>query len=155
MAYIKLEDLVNTMTPEQEIMCAKFYSYFDVGAGLANRKILNVEPIMLFGALGAGEAAELTVYAATKMYLILELNYSAYPVGVATGSEPFLNFYDQANAYIYVCSQIGIAAYWNAAEVQRFVGSDGYINNIYFGRLSAQDIGQIKVIGYRITLGTV
>ena len=33
----------------------QFYAKFDIGSGIANKKILNVEPIIFFGAVAGSE----------------------------------------------------------------------------------------------------
>jgi hypothetical protein len=146
MGYISQGDLVQNMTPEQRILVAGFYSKFDIGSGLPMKKIINVEPILLTGAM----VGEIITYADNKLYLCLELSVGWESLGAGA----LVNLLDELNA-VYN-TYYNLSAYWDVTAVTvKYVANKIDIKNTYFSRITALNYIWYKFIGYRITLGTV
>lgn len=147
MGYIKQDDLVQNMTPEQRILVQQFYARFDnaPNAGL-NRKITNVETFYFLGAIGG----ELTVYAATKLYLCLELEVvcsSGTVVGAAGG---LIAFYNELNNLFYTTNNNAVAY----GVAYSYLANPANEKNFWFSNLASPNgvLDYAKFIGYRITL---
>jgi len=147
MGYIAQPDLVQNMTPEQRILVSQFYSKFDIGSGLAHKKIINVEPLFYLGAIAASEFA---TYALTKMYLCLESYFSSDndAVSIPSGSIIINN---EANAPIQRFVNSGIV--WDVTLVaESYLLESINARNYFFSCLSGVNYISMKFIGYRITL---
>jgi hypothetical protein len=147
MPYIELQDLLrgfSQLTPEQAIFINWFYSRFDSRAA-ANRRIVNVEPLYYIGGIGA---TEFLVYAATKLYLCLELlTCGITPVQIAI---PETYLYDENNV-LFIPLQNN-STFWNVTGAAiNYSMNDIFVKNVYFSRLLT-DTQNLRFIGYRITL---
>lgn len=150
MPYIKADDLVQRLTPEQAIMVQQFYKTFDIGAGLANKKILNVEPLFFMGAIAA---SEFLTYDVTKMYLCLSLEIDGDSSPINTTQTILLKNSADGNAMIY---KNAMALYQTTLPEIEYYVSKVTITDLYFSRLVVTvAYSLMKFIGYRVTLGTV
>ena len=146
MGYIAVGELVADMTPEQKIMVQQFYSKFDIGGGIANKKIVNVEPLF-FDNLIAG--SEFETYAATKMYIALSLYINDSFGATTTTAQIF--FYDFTNTVNM--SSFNAAPVWDTtAALMKYIQLLTSYNNIYFARFTVTLYRYMRFIGYRITL---
>jgi hypothetical protein len=132
-------------TPEQQIFLTWFYSFFDSNAA-AHRQIVNVEPIFYNDVIAA---SEFLTYAATKLYIALELEFVS--VGVNLG-QAYITLNNQNNALEYYMNNNSV--YWDAtAAAFKCYGNNVSTKNIYFSRIAvAANYYQMKIVGYRITL---
>jgi hypothetical protein len=145
MPFLRLEDILRpTTTPKQSNFLNWFYSYFNIGGAVADRTILNVEPLFYQGGIAG---TEFLVYAATKLYINLNTYFSGGVVGNSTRN---INLYDETNT---------ISAQLNNSYSNGVGGgistscNDIVIENCYFSRiLSFNGYAYIKFDGYRITL---
>ena len=148
MAYIAQPDLVQNMTPEQRILVAGFYTKFDIGSGLAHKKILKVENLLYEG-LTAG--SEFTVYAATKLYLNLNMRFSHND-----NSNSFLPgkvvFYDETGGNPLYTGWLNAPEYTSAIPEVDYIINPFEINNSWFSNIEVVNYTYVKFIGYRITL---
>ena len=147
---IELDDLINTMTPEQVILTSWFYGQFDYGGGVANRRILNVEPFAFSGAIAG---SEFLTYAATKLYLCFEFNVMS-PTVSSVANTFNVALHDQNNT---ISGYVGNnPVYYTGAVVNNGCVSPWAVSNLYFSRIDPTGSGYtyMKFIGYRITLGT-
>ena len=147
MGYISQPDLVQNMTPEQRILVSQFYTKFDIGSGVAHKKILNVEPLLYMGVIAG---SEFLTYALTKMYLCLSLCFS-HPEPETT-DDPTVNLYDETNTLFFVLEHNSIA-YTGAVLVDH--GQTFEFTNCYFSYLTVSatvPYKAMKFIGYSITL---
>jgi len=149
MGYIAVNDLIQNMTPEQKILAQQFYSRFDIGSGVANKKIINVEPFFYMGTI---VGSELTTYAATKLYLCLSAEFSYAGVNVTSISK--VELYNEGNVLFNAARNI--APYWDAtAAAVTYLLNNLKIENCYFGRIVGNNYAYVNFSGYRMTLGTV
>ena len=146
MGYISQENLVQNMTPDQRIMIAGIYSIYDIGSGIANKKIINVEPLFYTG-LSLG--SEFAIYSAQKLYIFLTLNMSSAAALTAIGNNPVL--YNELNLqyYSYYNANIG---YDSVAIIFRAINNNINDINGYFFRIAPNGYTYLKFIGYRVTL---
>ena len=150
MGYISQEDLVHEMTAEQKILVQQFYAKFDIGGGLANKKIVNVEPLYYEGLIAG---SEFLTYAATKMYIDLFLG--AYITNGSATINSGLLLYDEANANTIQIDNKSLTYNTTSTALNYFNNSFETSNHI-FSRISpSAAIVGLTFIGYRITLGTV
>lgn len=148
MARIELQALVQRFSqirPETANLFSIFYTNFD-NQSAANRRIVNVEPLYFKGAIAA---SEFLIYAATKLYLCLELiGNMADTDHVAACS--YVQTYNEANA---VSGQHGDNGYTHApAGVDEYTPNDVIVHDLYFSRLVTQNYTYIQFNGFRITL---
>jgi len=146
MGYISVDDLVQNMTPEQRILVAQFYAKFDIGSGVAHKKILNIELLFYQGVIAA---SEFTVYVANKLYLSLDLEFCGlFDVAYLGGGEIKLmneNNVESFRAINYLFLLDVATKYVTLNNIS--------IPNMYFSRIDPGEILlEIKFIGYRITL---
>lgn len=145
MGFIALEDLVGNMTPEQKIFCSHFYATFN-NRSAANRRIINVEPIHYEGAIAG---SEFLTYAATKLYLILQIDFDG-----GTGASVNVGrvqYYNAADA-VFLQDGANVVA-WNATTAaMNYIFQSVYRKNIWFSRFAVLTYGYTTIIGYRITL---
>lgn len=145
MGYIAQPDLVQNMTPEQRLLVAGFYTKFDVGSGVAHRKILNVEPLYYRGLIAG---AEFLTYVVTKMYLCLDLQCSVLTADIDNVSLGWVHLLDEANAIEYTLEND--SSYFNVSAKYMF-GNVG-IQNIDFAAIEVLKYTYMKFIGYTVTL---
>lgn len=147
MGYIPVDSLIADMTPAQKILMQQFYSNFDSGGGVANKKIINIEPYYYQGGAAGGE---LTVYAATKMYICLELDIAGTANG--TWNNPGIHLWDETNTEIFNSKTVSM--YWDTTAIAvGYAGIAYKFTNFYFSRFSLTGNGSYyKFIGYRVTL---
>jgi hypothetical protein len=146
MGYISQPDLVQYLTPEQRILVSQFYSKFDIGSGVAHKKILNVEPLFYEGLIAG---SEFVTYALTKLYLTYQIKFNG---GIQFSDTPcYSNVYDENNAVVFIISN-QIDWWQNNTNVNRYNANDAVENNFYFSRLDVSVLTYMKFIGYRITL---
>jgi hypothetical protein len=148
MGYISQPDLVQNMTPEQRILVAGFYAKFDIGGGVAHKKILKVENFLYQG-VTAG--SEFVTYAATKLYLNLNMRFSHID-----NSNSFLPgkvvFYDETGAIPLYTGWLNLPEYTTAIPEVDYCVNPFEVNNSWFSMIEVQNYTYIKFIGYRITL---
>jgi hypothetical protein len=148
MGYIKVDDLIANMTPEQKILVQQFYARFDVGSGIANRKILNVEPLYYDGLIAG---SEFETYAATKMYISLQFAGGILAANISGAVTAYISFYDEANAISFSLNNLANA--FNVASI--YVVNNVFNRNDDFSRIVTAGYTYMKFLGYRVTLGTV
>jgi hypothetical protein len=148
MGYIAQGDLIANMTPEQKILVQQFYAKFDIGGGVANRKILNVEPLFYDGLIAGSEFLS---YAATKMYLCFQMKFSVLQANILGGVIGSIVMYDETDSIDFTLSNA--SGFFNATE-RIFINPICTINDD-FSRIVSSNYTYMKFIGYRVTLGTV
>jgi hypothetical protein len=151
MPFLKLEDILRpTTTPKQANFLNWFYSYFNVGGGVAHRTILNVEPLFYQGTTAG---TEFLTYAATKLYLILNIYFSGNDMN-ERGSSAFIEFHDQANAVSYLGLNISGIYNVNESPLTNYMINPFTIENAYFSRfIVTNSVYSLMIFnGYRITL---
>jgi hypothetical protein len=147
MGYIAQPDLVQNMTPEQRIMVSQFYSKFDIGSGVAHKKIINVEPLFYLGAIAA---SEFITYAATKMYLCLASFFSSDNDAVSVPSGSII-INDSGNNAIQRFVKSAIV--WDTTgAAEKYLLESITVNNYFCSCYTASNYISMKFIGYRITL---
>lgn len=146
MPYQSLQNLLRPTTPPgQEILLENFYSRFDIIGGGANKKIANVEPLYYQGVIAA---TEFLTYAATKMYIYYEMEFSGGAI-VDLGGDPYIKLYNESNVVSFT--------FTNNREVfddpTYTIQHDYFVcQNGMFSRFIASVHAQMKFSGYRITL---
>ena len=147
MPYLRQEDLLRPTTkPEQANFLNWFYSYFNVGGGVAHRTILNVEPLFYQGVIAG---TEFLTYAATKLYIPLSLKFNG---GVQfSDTACFANLYNESNAISFIISNQN--NWWQTnLNVNRYNCNDAKEENLYFSRFDVSVLTYVIFDGYRITL---
>jgi hypothetical protein len=145
MPRIELEQLISgfaNITTEQLNLFRWFYQTFD-NRMAANRTIVNVEPLYF---QGASAGTEFLTYAATKLYLCMEIQSTIYTL---LASSNIITLYNEANAVFYISTNL--MPYWDTtAAIVKMANNDTTLKNKYFSRLTAGTY--ISFNGYRITL---
>jgi len=147
MPRIELNDITANCQndPERINLLRWFYSQFDYAAPGINRNIINVEPLVYYGATAG---TEFLVYAATKLYIGYEY---AFANAIAQVAIPYIYFYDAGNVAMFY--YVFHMPYWDAtAAAARFLCQSPYQKNVWFSRLAAGGYSYMKFNGYRITL---
>ena len=149
MPYQRLEDILRpTTTPEQANFLNWFYTYFNVGGGLAHRTILNVEPLYYFGAVAG---TEFLTYNISKLYILY--NFKAFcQLGIPQASSGYLRFYDESNNISSEQHHTDYPVYITSSDVVKYFMNPLIVDNFYFSRFGISQFDSILFNGYRITL---
>ena len=108
--------------------------------------ITGVVPLYYQGAIAG---SEFLTYAATKLYLAIELEF-VYSAALAVAALSYVRLYNAADAafYFYQNSVLG----WDAtAAAFKYVPLQIDDHTVYFSRITNQTFDYIKFNGYRIT----
>jgi phosphate starvation-inducible membrane PsiE len=95
-------------------------------------------------------ATEFLTYAATKMYICLNLNasYLSAPINAAT---KYVSLYNAADAIYYNFNNNAII--YEAVVVSYFrTNNHSDLRNVIFSRLAFSNLDSIIFVGYRVTL---
>jgi hypothetical protein len=148
MAYIKLENLIQTMTPEQIILCSWFYEKFDCQAAsaLLHKKIINMIPLYYMGPI---VGSEFETYDVNKMYLCLSAVYDS--TEITSSAKSFVELHDEDDVIRFRILNVA-----NAYDGSGLVSAGNTIHmwNKMFSRVTVSDPAyqNIKYIGYRATM---
>jgi hypothetical protein len=149
MGYVKVENLIATLNPEQAIFVQSFYNKFDIDANTPHKKILNVEPIFYQGPI---LGSEFLTYSLNKLYMCLNNEIDTHEVDDTT--EPAIDLMDENNVLSFTMMNLAIAI--NALAVITNHANNIVIQNCYFSHIAQHSITapiiNMKFIGYRITL---
>ena len=149
MGYISESNLIANMDVEQKILVQQVYAKFDIGSGLLNKKIVDIQPLMYYGNIGG---SIFNGYSATKLFICFNLEVSGVAMGTPV-NPLLLQTYDELNNNLM--SFMNSYPFWDATAVAlKYVGNNIKIKNIWFSTFSG-NIVQCHFIGYKITLGTV
>jgi hypothetical protein len=145
MPYLSRENLYRpATTPEQMNFIENFYNMFDSGG--AHKKILNVEPLYYLGTIAG---SEFLTYAATKLYLALNIGLEGAIIAL---NQTALSLNDENNNLSFNIRNL-TEAYATSTEGIFYVANNFDISNLYFSRiLNVVNYVNIKFNGYRITL---
>jgi hypothetical protein len=144
MGYIKLENLVGTMTVEQQILCSHFYQMFDNNSA-AHKKIVNVEPLYYDGLIAG---SEFLTYSVNKMYICFSFFASVLAANIEGAAVGVINFHDETDTIDLSIHEN--AGFFNATE--KFIINSIAYGNDDFSRLDNTVYTYMKFIGYRFTL---
>ena len=115
---------------------------------IANSKIAwnTIEPVFYQGTV---VGAEFLTYAATKLYIALEIEFSLNVVvpGPAGG---IVNFYDEANALFFYLMNNAIAL--TVADAAKYEMNNAKAQNLYFGRIVPVIYTHMRFNGYKLTI---
>lgn len=145
MAYIPVDSLVADMSPAQKIMVQQFYAKFD-SRSAANRKILNVENLYYDGIIAG---SEFETYAATKMYICLEMAIGVLAANISGAATAYVSIFDETNTIEMSLNNLATA--FSAASI--YVINTLWHTNDNFARLATVGYTYLKFTGYRVTLG--
>lgn len=146
MPRIELSYLIKpTTTPAQEILLSHFFTQFDNGSA-ANKRILNVEPLFYTGAIAG---TEFLTYAATKLYLCYNTEFSR-PENILD-VVPNVYLYNEADAISFNLVN-GTTIFNTVTNVPNFGQLNVSRNNCYFSRVAVANYLYIIFNGYRVTL---
>jgi hypothetical protein len=144
MGFIKLENLIGTMSPDQQILAQSFYAKFNNNSGL-HKLILNVEPIFLNGSIAT---SELLLYSVNKMYLCFSLQVSIIAANLEVAAPAIVNLHDETDTIIN--SLHNNAGFFNATE-KIFANTIEHYNDI-FSHIDTTGYTYLRFAGYRVTL---
>ena len=115
---------------------------------LANTKIAwnTITPMFYQGPVAG---SEFLVYAATKIYLGLEVDFCDR-LGAASATTGLITLYDEANAVMTYYRNNGLAL--TSADVQQFAIDTLQLQNIFFARVLVSNYSQIRFNGYKLTI---
>lgn len=146
MARIEKEDLIQSLkaaSAQNIVFINWFYQTFDRRSAGGNLRINNVEALYYQGAIGG---SEFETYAATKLYMVLQIQIM---YGVLNAAVPYIQFNDAANASSFTVFNAGVV--YNAAVIN-YIGNLFSLENFYFSRMIPTGYSRMIFNGYRITL---